>query len=77
MFLIDLDAQRQQNFSLGRHAAALAPLNPIDGERRDSCHSRQLRLAQHLSLTNLLDVVPMIHAPTSHHASGIHKIAII
>ena len=64
MFLSDLKAQGEKDFSLGSQAAAFAPFNPVDGQGRDPRHSRQLRLAQHFVLANLFYVVSMLHPLT-------------
>src|SRR5262245_55804284 len=64
------DAKREgeQDLPLGIQAARAPRLDAIDGERREARLPRQLRLAQHQGLAELLDVVarhptPLRRAP--------------
>src|SRR5580704_14677777 len=41
--ILDLESQREDDLPLGVDAAALAALDPIDGERRDSGSTSKLR----------------------------------
>ena len=59
---MNLHAERQQNFSLGRHATGFAFLDTIYRERRDPGQTRQLCLAYHLRFADFSDVV-LIHGP--------------
>jgi hypothetical protein len=59
---MNLQAQSQENFSLGRHATGFSFLDTIYRERRDPGHAGQLCFTYHLRFAELSDVVS-IHGP--------------
>ena len=59
--LTELEAERQEDFSLGGEPTGHPLFNPINGEGREPGHFGQLCLAQHFGLTKFFDIVSLIH----------------
>jgi hypothetical protein len=59
-----VESQGENDFSFGFHATDFAAFDSIDGHRGYTGKTSQLHLAQQATLSDLTDVVAVLHAPS-------------